>query len=288
MRRTTNDFDKKHIFKIYRYQLLPVDRFVQGNLFDNYQSIEDIINKKNIIFNEILVKTPIKDTGNILIEKRLIESENFIISRYAVKRHITIETENFTETELNTWPSFLLCFWNAPDKQYMLIEENKKAYQDCKTIVNAIKGTFYKKLHDSHLNIHIEPLFEEKFFWDIIHKFDGQITSMKFEMVTPNMANISHMLDEDLKVAAKALNSQTTNLEFNSDSNAYLKIDDKNKMVQSLVSYASQGGGNITVKAKGIKRKIKTTKTVKTITFDEFELTTDISNLPHLIRGLLS
>lgn len=32
----------------------------------------------------------------------------------------------------------------------------------------------------------------------------------------------------------------------------------------------------------------KTTKTVKTITFDEFELTTDISNLPHLIRGLLS
>ena len=45
---------KYHRFEIYRYQLLPLDRFFQGELFGDVKSVDDLIAKKNEIFSEYL------------------------------------------------------------------------------------------------------------------------------------------------------------------------------------------------------------------------------------------
>ncbi len=38
-------------FDLYRFQILPLNRYYQGNLFDNINSINELIEKKNQIFD---------------------------------------------------------------------------------------------------------------------------------------------------------------------------------------------------------------------------------------------
>ena len=50
---------------------------------------------------------------------------------------------------------------------------------------------------------------------------------------------------------------------------AKLEINDDNEMLNSIVEYASEGGGDISFKISGYKNRIHTSKSVKTIEIDE-------------------
>lgn len=41
-------------FNLYRYQLLPKDRFFQGTLFGEINSVEELIEQKNKLFQQQL------------------------------------------------------------------------------------------------------------------------------------------------------------------------------------------------------------------------------------------
>ncbi|AEF80965.1 hypothetical protein [Leadbettera azotonutricia] len=264
---------KTNKFIIFRYQILPIDRKFQGFLFENINSIDELIAKKNDIFQEYL-----KTFGNLTKEKSQIivqhmnEEKDSLLFKFAVNRSMIRETKIFTEEELENWPSFLVYFWNDPKKQYLIIQERKKAFQHIDTITSYIENYLSDKLKEYGLTIHFEPLFNIEDFWHIISEHYNNIKEIQFELITPNMANISHNLSTDLKNLAYSTNTTRSQLTIASDVGSSLKIENDNSQINNLVKYSSEGGGNITIRVKGLKSKIQTSKTKKTIEINEMEI----------------
>lgn len=80
------------------------------------------------------------------------------------------------------------------------------------------------------------------------------------------------MLELDLAQLSADTNSHRTDLKLNSSEGSTLEINQENSLVNSLVEYSSQGGGDIVVKIKGLKKTIRTSKSVREISFDELSI----------------
>lgn len=48
---------KSTVFKLFRYQLLPIDRFLQGNLLTGVSTIDELVSRKNEFFSEAIIGT---------------------------------------------------------------------------------------------------------------------------------------------------------------------------------------------------------------------------------------
>tara|TARA_B110001469_G_C9600511_1_gene298367 strand:+ start:163 stop:1017 length:855 start_codon:yes stop_codon:yes gene_type:complete len=281
---------KNHRFEIYRYQLLPIDRFFQGELFGDVKSVDDLIAKKNKIFSEYLRELRIisgKQTQ--MIARFLGVEDEFFLYRFAANRSLVRETEDFTEEELDNWPSFLVGIWNHPDEQYIIVEERREAFQHTDTVTNAIVSSLSPKLKNKQLSIYIESLFKEEEFWKIVDRYEGKITDIKFELITPNMANISGVLSDDLKALAKASNTARTNLQIRAPDDSALSVEKTDEQIKGLVEYSSEGGGNISLRAKGVRRRVQTAKTKKSFEVDEIQIQgQNYEEITNIFRSMIS
>lgn len=272
-------------FNLYRYQILPKDRYFQGNLFGDILTVDDLIAKKNDLFYQ-QIQTLVQWKGKKISLKGQLEydQDNFLLFRFAPKRTTKIENENFQEEQYEDWPSILVGIWNDPQKQIIAIQDRKKAFPDTKTPLETIVQSINSVLEIKQLKVYAEPIFHKEAFWSIIEQYDRKIKNIKFELITPNMANISGALSEDLKSLAKGTNTAKTLLEIDADGDSVLHIDQQNKQVSSIVDYASEGGGNISVKVKGITKRVHTANAVKSIEIGELEVTSD--NLESIVQIL--
>lgn len=159
---------------------------------------------------------------------------------------------------------------NQPDVQLIAISRNKKAYSSCGVVAKILQDNFQRLLHQYGLNIQIEALFERNQFWDLIEQYSGKIISVKFELISPNMANISNALELDLAKLNEDTNSHRTDLKLNSGEGSTLEVNENNILINSLVDYSAEGGGDIELKMKGVKKTIRTSKTVRELSVDEF------------------
>ena len=138
------------------------------------------------------------------------------------------------------------------------------------------------------LRIYVEPLFKEEEFWKIVDRYKQRIKEITFDLITPNMVNISGVLSDDLKEFAKGTNTGKTQLAIASDPESSLNILKNNTQIESLVKYSSEGGGNISVKASGVKRKIHTSRTKKSFEIGEIEVTGNTAEeIATVIRNML-
>ena len=114
---------KKIVFDLFRYQILPLDRELQGDLFNNIPSAKELIEQKNEIFIEKLdsiEKLKFKKTATNI--KRVMSCGDFRIFRIAANRSINREKPDFTEEQIDTWPSIYVVIWNSPDKQIIAVQ----------------------------------------------------------------------------------------------------------------------------------------------------------------------
>ena len=260
-------------FELYRYQLLPIDRYLQRDLWSGIGSIEELLVKKNVLFSEALRK--IDHFRNSRIEtatKRLFARDDFFLFRIASNRSLHRETKEFTEEYIDNWPSVLAAIWNAPHVQMFAIQKRTTAFHSTEAVVKLILETVRPLISNYHLRAIYEPIVERKVFWDIVDKYKGRIQKIEFEFVTPNMANISGSLPENLKDFAKATNSVKNKLDIESDSESNLYIEKKNDTLNALADYTSDGGGNVSLKIAGLSKKIHTSKTVKHIEISDMQL----------------
>lgn len=267
---------KKPQFHVFRYQILPIAREFQIDLFHGVKNLEELLSKKNELFWAALktVDSQHSDFSNLRVTLEhtiLLETPDTKFYKFGVYRHLDRETRDFKHESIDNWPSFLVLVWNHPDKQYIVIEKRYLAFQFTETAIRQMLDPVNTILAKSNLRVHWEPLFEQKVFWDIIRKNKGKIQEIKFELVTPNMANISKMLSEEIKDLAKTTNSSNTSVGLVADPASSLSVKESDVAVASLVDYAAQGGGNISLRLKGIKRTIKTSKTVKTTEIEQAE-----------------
>jgi hypothetical protein len=131
-------------------------------------------------------------------------------------------------------------------------------------------------------------LFEKHVFWDLIKANVGKVQEIVFEIITPNMANISGTLPDNLKDFARATNALRSKIEISSEKSNALKIDENNTTIAVLVDYSSEGGGDISIKINGLKKKIHTSKTVREVAIDEASLIGEPDVVAAILKDLLS
>lgn len=279
---------KSTSFELFRYQLLPIDRFLQGNLLTGVGSIDELISRKNEFFSEAFSGAKnFSDKRHETITKKLYEKDDFFLLRIAHNRSIHRETKDFRDEVIDNWPSILVAIWNHPEKQFIAVQRRSTAFSSCKVVVKMIINSLSLQLGHHHLRAIHEPLFEKQQFWSLLHQYEGRVKSVEFEIITPNMANISGSLSDDLKDFAKTTNSARNKLKIESDPEAPLHLEESNRTLQGLVNYSSEGGGNISLKIDGVKKTYHTSKTVKEIQLGDMEIQGNSEEVASVIKELL-
>ncbi len=275
-------------FHLYRYQILPIDRYFQGDLY-GATTIDELLTRKNAIFADAL-RAPGAFSGgrSQTATQNLAEADDFLLYRIAVNRALQHETRDFQTEVIDNWPKILLVIWNAPDQQLIAVQHRVTAFQETDAVLKLVFDSIEPLLAKNQLTAIWEPLFEKKVFWDLIEKYKGKVQELDFELVTPNMANISGVLPENLRQFAKRTNAVKSHISIASDPSSALKIDPNDAVVSALVEYSSQGGGDIAIRLAGIKKKVHTSRTVREVTIDEAVLTGTPENVASILRELLT
>jgi len=283
---------KKQInrFDLYRFQIIPLNRYIHGNLFGGINSVEELIENKNKIFYNIIKHIDVIKSNRLEIQTRIIYNEDdILIYQFAPRKKINIETKDFEDKIIEDWPSFHVIIWNHPDVQIIAIEERKKAFRDTKTVNNTFINMVNDLIKVQQLTIFSEPIFNKEDFWNIINSNKNGIKDIRFDLITPNMASISNVLSDDLKDLAKNTNTEKTTMSIKANNESVLNITKEDSQLSSLVQYASAGGGNISIKIKGLKRRKQTSENVTTLEIDEVEFnSTSINKIKKLIDKLIN
>lgn len=275
-------------FHLFRYQILPISREIQQDFIEGIQDVDDLLAKKNEIFWTSLNKVRKFESRSELAHKIVFFEDDFAIYKIAANRSLSRETVDFKEEELDNWPSIRVIVWNQPDKQVIAVEKRTSAFQHTDTVVRMIIDAVNFSLSKRLLRAHWEPQFEKAVFWDLIKKHKEKIHEINFELITPNMANISNVLGDELKNFARNTNTATTSLKLESDPSSALSVSQNDPSISSLVDYSAQGGGDISIRIRGLKKKIHTSKTVKEIDISEADLTGDPKHVAQNLKQILS
>lgn len=279
----------QQIFQLFRYQLLPIDRFLQTSLLTDVRSIEELLQRKNEFFAEALSGRKDFSVGKYQsVSKELYNDGDFFLFKVGVNRSVHIETVDFDDKIVENWPSILVAVWNHPKRQLFAVQKRSVAFQKSEGAVKMILKAISPQLEVHHLRPIHEPLFEKQVFWDLLASYAGKIQSADFDLVTPNMANISGALSEELKNFSKATNSVKNKLRLESDSESALELDADNETLRSLVDYSSEGGGNISLKIRGSQRKVSTSDTVKETYVDLIEIEGHEEQIVGILKEVLS
>lgn len=280
--------NNKVVFQIFRYQLLPIDRYLQGDLFLGVTTIDELIQRKNEFFSDALNNChTFDDKRHFTVTKRVYTEDDFNIFRIALNKKIRRETIDFSDETLDNWPDIIVALWNRPDKQFIAVQKRNQAFSSCEVVVKMILDCISKRLSQYHLRAIHEPLFEKNTFWDLLGEHRGKIRSVKFDIITPNMANISKTLSDDLKQFSKLTNATRNSLKIEADPESSLHLEKDNENLNSLVDYTSEGGGSISVKIDGIHKTINTGDTIKEIEIGDIQMSGSTYDIAKILKELL-
>lgn len=274
-------------FKLYRYQLLPIRRHT-SDLFDG-RTTEDILLEKNQIFANSIKAGEMYRHARVDLSVDVTATSNYaLIIRIAPLRSITRERQDFAVEQIENWPHVAVIILNRDTEQYIAVQDRPLAFANTDTVVNLITKATRVPLEHFGLRMHTERLFKQSYFWDTVREFAGRVTWVGFSFVTPNMSNISRTLSEELKALNKETDASKGLLEIEADPDSALKIEERNVTVRGLVEYSSQGGGDIAIKVKGLRKKIHTSTEIREVSMSGLEITAPPEQLAEILRNLLS
>lgn len=275
------------VFRAYRYQLLPLDRNETKDLYHDL-SAEEIVTRKNDFFAEALNHLPKVNHRRIELNIFIVEiARDFFRIELAPSRPLTRETADSRREKVENWPHIEAYILNNPEDQLLIIQDRATAFANTDTVANIILRGTRGALDRLGLSLQIEPLFNEAYFWDLVNQYNNRITWMEFEFITPNMANISKSLEHTLKTLGKETNAVREQLALRSDPSTSLDISQKNKTIQGLVEYTSQGAGDIRLKIKGIRKRFQTSNSRREVHLSGVEITADAKEIAAIIREAL-
>lgn len=285
---------KRYTFHVFRYQILPVSRAIQLELGLDEEppiiSLEDLLARKNALFAAAIKKIEkFRFHRAELVHRVEVSEDDFIVLKLGAERGLTITTRDFAEEEIENWPYVLVIINNNPQVQKVAIQLDRRVFYRTTTVANILERNLNEYLRQYQLVVRFNPIFEESYFWDIVARYRGRITQAEFAMIAPNLSNISRALNLDLRELQRTTNTQETRLQLKSDPESSLTFEQGDRFIASLVEYASQGGGNISVKVRGVRRKIQTEKGIIEESIDEAEIEgIDAQGLVQIFRDILT
>ena len=265
-------------FELFRYQLLPLTQNIQADLL-RHRSLEDISTvdelraNKNKFFQRALSDLPPIRHRDAQLNYRVdLNNPPWFVFELNTEKSLERELPNFSIEQIENWPHVTIIINNEPEIQIIAISINQKAFSSGSVVARLLQDNLQTAMQDYFLTIQIEALFEKNKFWQLVEEYKKRITCVNFELISPNMSNISKKLELDLARLNSDTNSHRTNLKLNSNKGSTLEIKESNPLVNSLVEYSSEGGGDIELRIKGLRKTIRTSKTVREISIDELSL----------------
>ena len=252
--------EKKLInFRIYRFHLLPLSSDeTQISMFPKkIINTTELKEKKNVFFNSVL-SSLVESKNNVNPIRLHYQDDEYFVFKIAQKKTARI-TQDFKNQTVNNEPYSYIIINNDNSVQKIAISENSEAFSNTGVIKNILTKVFRKELEQFQLNIAIEQLFDSKSFWEYVDKYKNELTYINFQYIKPNLAAISKSLPEDFKKFAENVNSHESHLTIKAPEKGTLEnISKKNPIVNGLVEYSSDGGGNINLKVKKIRKHLNT------------------------------
>ncbi len=263
-------FNKTVPFEVYRYQLV-VNKAIQLSLDNQFQSPEQIRENKNKIFQDLIANPQFHFTASKseTTSKLVFSKGDISIFKLAVRRSLKHDKKDFTEETIDNYPKLLIGINNNPAVQKIAIQENKKAFSQAHAVSRIIEQSVESKIRKENLSFSLLPLYDKKEFWDLVGRYQGRITQLTFDLVSPNMANISKDLKVNLREFYEDTNTHKTKIELTSDKGSHLEIKNDSKLVNSLVDYSAEGGGNIAMRVAGYTKKFHTAQSITEFSVEE-------------------
>ncbi len=253
---------KNYVFEYYRYQLVPKST-VQLSIENIPYTLEEIKAQKNTFFANVISKANFKSHRNNLPYKLIYNGAELF---YLLLSNIRNKSyyENFKEKKIKSEPFVDILIDNNPSHQIIAISRNREAFEDSKTVVKILTHTLNKYLDYYNIVLHIQPVVKQSVFWQDI-KFKGDyLDKIIFELIKPNITNISERFKGEIRELIESTNSHETTISLNSPPRGTLDdINENNQRVKALVDYSSQGGGNIKYKFKNDRKVYQTSENVR-------------------------
>jgi hypothetical protein len=264
-------------FEVFRYQLV-IDKAFQSDAFQHqYHTQAELKAAKNDIFKSIISENNFSfRSGNSDITSKLMHHNgDMYYFKVGVKRNTRRYKKDFTEEILDNYPNIIVAINNNPQVQKIAIQTNANAFQKTSIVANFIKSSVQKFLKNYNITFAVEATFDSQQFWNIIREYPKQVKQVTFNLISPNMSNLTDSLELDLRSLHGDTNTQKTKLELNAEKDSYLTLDENSSLVNSIVDYSAKGGGDISVKVDTIKKKLHTAQSVKDFNVDELLLRSD-------------
>ena len=267
------------VFYIYRYQILPIN--VQPNLLYDLDSL--IAKKNQYFYKAVLSLNRMDNKGKKRHGYELIKYlSDFVLLIASRQKRVGYIREDHVRDDVESYPFGHIIIDNDDKYQIMCIEDATELR--ARSIAKKIEKSLHDILSKDNLTVKISPLYKERDFWSFVESHKGKITKISFDLITPNMSNISSRLSEDLKNTAKMTGTTETNLKLNAARNGFLNLERRNTEIDGLVDYASKGGGEIRIAIKDAKIGYHSNDAQINIEIGELELKGNLQELVNTIR----
>jgi hypothetical protein len=280
---------KMKSFGAYRFQIVPIS-LNQHNLFGDL-SYEELVSKKNDMLSDIYSSANFKlqRTKGVMRGLRIYDEKDCLLLRIGIKKGFKIENKDFEEEMIDTYPNLLVGLNNNPKIQLLLIEKNTQVCYNTNVIAKILNETFNHYLKQYQLAFYVEPIFSKSDFWDMVKVHRLELKRIDFELIKPNLSNISSDFIGEFREFQDQTNSHKTNISLNAPENGILEnITPENKIISGLINYQAEGGGHPSVRLKGLKTITKIGETVKEVHIEEAQITYDKpTDLVEIIKNIL-
>lgn len=275
-------------FELFRYQLLPASQH-QHELFSVVLSADQVRERKNEFFDAALKGLSKFGHRGLEIRHRVqLHQDGWFIFKVGAHKTVDRDTEDFQKEKVESWPNVTVIVNNQPEIQVLAISRNPRAFSSTSVVAKLFERTLTSLLREYGLSIQVREQFESANFWTVIGENKGKVLRLRFEMVAPNMANISRALSIDLKQLNRDTNAQQTNIELEAPPGGALEVSPQNELIDGCVEYSSLGGGDIAIKIKGMRKEIRTSTSVRSIEIEELTLQAPAPDLLVALTQLLA
>lgn len=268
-------------FDLMRLSLLSrADLYIKRKADGNIESREEWLRR---IFSQKIVFLHRQESFQFVPLTSGIENvENFIIGR--VGREVSIQENAPPEFQFE---NITRSSWKASE-----IVIDPTHHSDGQKVAFAVKSGFGKTLSIllslcnaiNNFNppepyiIEAETISDPKSFWDFVEENNGDVTSVYFEFIAPNMFGASDDYEKEMQELRDNEKISKVGLKIENPSGLMLHTD----RVKSAVNYTTRGGGSIKAKSKK-KNKYSSRDATKRINVEDTK-----ENKGNLVLSLLS
>lgn len=275
--------DRFEKFELFRLSLIPRPQrdLIEGKDPTREEYLRNIFTK-GFVFNHRgngfhYVPSESQSSGKILLGRigRNIETEENLSPE-----------EGLAEYTRSGWKACVIVIDPAhhEDGQKVALEVDKAVGSPISLISSLAQHINESNPHSAY-NVEISPIFDAISFWHFADKNKGQVTSLNFEFIAPNMFGGSDSITEELRNFRNIEKAQKVSIGISSNDG----IDTTTEKVKESVDYAQRGGGKITARAKKNKRYNSTKKakhvTIKSDSSDKEPLLIRAARRIHEVLG---